>query len=88
MIFRIDPQDGSVISQFSPVYNVTTFRVGLAFDGNSLFVVDQNGDQVVEIDPDTGVEIDRDSIGSGQYDAIASLNGLLYISDYAADDNI
>ncbi|EMI21983.1 protein containing Collagen-binding surface protein Cna-like, B region [Rhodopirellula maiorica SM1] len=86
VIFRIDPQDGSVINQFSPEYDVTTFRVGLAFDGKSLFIVDSNSDAVVEIDPTTGAELDRDLIGSGDYDGIASLNGLLYISDYVTDD--
>ena len=86
VIYRVNPVDGSVISELSPDYDVTTYRVGLAFDGKSLFVVDEVGDAVVEIDPETGMELDRDSIGYGNYDGIASLNGLLYISDYVTDD--
>ena len=53
-------------------------RIGLAFDGTSLFFINGYGsDTLWELDPDTGAVIDSDLIpaGSGHYDGLAALGG-------------
>lgn len=85
-IYQLNPQDGSVIRQFDSGFDATIFRVGLAFDGRSLFVIDANADVLAELDPETGMQIGSTTLPSGDYDGLAVLNGLIYISDYVADD--
>ena len=85
-IYQLNPQDGSVIRQFDSGFNATTFRAGLAFDGNTLFMIDANADALVHLNPNTGAEITRSNLPNGDYDGLAVLNDLIYISDYVADD--
>ena len=64
----------------------------MAFDGVSLFFVEFDGagtdHERFELDPNTGAVIDFDLIAvpGGQFDGLAALNGLLYLSDAANED--
>ncbi|NOX53014.1 MAG: hypothetical protein GXP27_00970, partial [Planctomycetes bacterium] len=61
----------------------------MAFDGTTLYFINGFGtDTLYELDPATGVVLDSTPItaGSGNYDGLAVLNGLVYILDFANSD--
>ncbi len=56
---------------------------GLAFDGTNLWFLNNSDNTLYQLDPDTGALIDTDVIpgGSGNFDGLATVNGLLYVTD-------
>ena len=89
LIVELNPSTGAEINSFStPEPLITPGPQGLAFDGNSLFFVNDNG-ELWELDPDTGAVRDNDPISvSGGFAGLAVLGGNVYISDYQNRDII
>ncbi|MEN6496780.1 MAG: SdrD B-like domain-containing protein, partial [Thermoguttaceae bacterium] len=85
-IAEIDPTSGQALRG---IRAPESWGTGLAFDGRHLFFIKGDGlDTLWELDPQTGVVLDSDpiTVGSGNYDGLAALNGKIYILDYGADD--
>ncbi|MEZ6059031.1 MAG: SdrD B-like domain-containing protein [Planctomycetaceae bacterium] len=85
-IVEVDPQTGLTLASFVPAVGAITLTSGLAFDGNSLFLVDANTDTLYKLNPDTGAVLG--SLGldaTGRWDGVAALNGSIYVNDPFAD---
>ncbi|MGD1806506.1 choice-of-anchor Q domain-containing protein, partial [Dapis sp. BLCC M126] len=90
-IIELNPETGAEINSFSAPETFSSGPQGLAFDGNSLFFVNDNGfsTELWELDPDTGSVRDNDSISvSGEFAGLAVLDGKVYISDHQNRDII
>ncbi|HID23621.1 MAG TPA: hypothetical protein EYP14_14660, partial [Planctomycetaceae bacterium] len=88
-IVEIDPATGSELNRFAAPEPVSSSSDGLAFDGSTLYFINGVGtDTLYEIDPATGSVVDSTpiTVGSGSYDGLAVLNGLVYILDLANND--
>ena len=83
-IVELNPVTGEEINSLSPPETLSPGSQGLAFDGNSLFFVNDNGfsTELWELNPDTGEVRDSDFIsGSGGFNGLAALDGKVYILD-------
>jgi Ca2+-binding RTX toxin-like protein len=88
-IVEIDPATGNEIRRLNAPELPSNGPDGLAFDGGRLFFLNGNGtDMIYEIDPVSGVTLDADpiTVGSGNYDGLAVLGGLVYLLDTTAID--
>ncbi len=88
-IVEIDPLTGAEIHRFSAPEAFGDGSDGLAFDGASLWFINGLGsDTLYQLDPATGAILFSQVItaGSGNYDGLAALNGLIYITDYGSFD--
>ena len=86
---ELDPQTGAELFRFNAPEPFSGQRDGLAFDGTSLFYLNGTGtDTLYQINPATQTVIDADpiTVGSGQYDGVAVVGGLVYILDVNAID--
>ncbi|NEQ39487.1 MAG: DUF4347 domain-containing protein, partial [Okeania sp. SIO3I5] len=90
-IVELNPLTGAEINSFSAPDTFSPGPQGLAFDGNSLFFVENNGSstELWELNPDTGGVRDNDPISdSGGFDGLAVLEGKIYILDTQDGDII
>jgi Ca2+-binding RTX toxin-like protein len=88
-IVEIDPATGNEVRRLNAPETPSNGPDGLAFDGGRLFFLNGNGtDMIYEIDPVSGATLDADpiTVGSGNYDGLAVLGGLVYLLDTAAFD--
>ncbi|WP_202224520.1 hypothetical protein, partial [Okeania sp. KiyG1] len=90
-IVELNPETGAEINSFSAPETFSSGSQGLAFDGDSLFLVGQNNSNVNtelwELDPDTGAVRDNDPIfDSGSFEGLAVLEGKVYILDSSDRD--
>ena len=88
-IVELDPLTGSELNRFTPPEPPSAVGAdGLAFDGESLWFINEVGTTIYKLNPDTGAEIASKLItaGTGFFDGLAALGGLIYIMDYIADD--
>lgn len=87
-IVELDPLTGSELNRFTPPEPPTGGPDGLAFDGESLWFINEVGTTLYKLNPDTGAEIASKPItaGTGFFDGLAALGGLIYIMDYDASD--
>jgi Ca2+-binding RTX toxin-like protein len=88
-IVEIDPATGNEVRRINAPEMPSNGPDGLAFDGGRLFFLNGNGtDMIYEIDPVSGATLDADpiTVGSGNYDGLAVLGGLVYLLDTAAID--
>lgn len=86
---ELDPATGNEVFRFTAPEAFSGQQDGLAFDGTSLFYLNGTGtDTLYQIDPATQTVTDADPItaGSGQYDGLAVVGGLVYILDVNAID--
>lgn len=85
-IVELDPRTGAVLNRFASPDGVLNGLDGLAYNGKSLFFVNAYGtNQLYELNPDNGAVLDVDPVfGVAVYfDALAALNGKLYIANYS-----
>lgn len=88
-IVELDPATGDELLRFPAPEVISGLQDGLAFDGTRLFFLNGGGSDILyEIDPATGSVLDADpiTVGSGEYDGLASLGGLIYFLDTRAND--
>jgi hypothetical protein len=94
-LIEIDPLTGAELRRFpAPEDNTVSpgGDVGLAFDGRSLFFVSGPAgggtSTLFELDPETGAVRDADPVaaGTGDFDGLGALGGLVWIQDYSASD--
>jgi Ca2+-binding RTX toxin-like protein len=88
-IVELDPETGSELFRFSAPEAFSGTQDGLAFDGTSLFYLNGSGtDTLYQIDPASQMVTDADpiTVGSGSYDGLAIVGGLVYILDVNAVD--
>ena len=86
---ELDPQTGAELFRFSAPEPFSGQQDGLAFDGTNLFYLNGSGtDTLYQIDPATQTVRDADpiTVGSGEYDGVAVVGGLVYIMDVNAID--
>ena len=86
---ELDPQSGAELFRFSAPEPFSGQQDGLAFDGTDLFYLNGTGtDTLYQIDPATQTVRDADpiTVGSGEYDGVAVVGGLVYILDVNAID--
>ena len=86
---ELDPQNGDELFRFTAPEPFSGQQDGLAFDGTNLFYLNGTGtDTLYQIDPATQNVRDADPItaGSGEYDGLAVVGGLVYILDVNAID--
>lgn len=86
---ELDPQSGAELFRFSAPEPFSGQQDGLAFDGTDLFYLNGTGtDTLYQIDPATQTVQDADpiTVGSGEYDGVAVVGGLVYILDVNAID--
>jgi Ca2+-binding RTX toxin-like protein len=86
---ELDPQSGAELFRFTAPEPFSGQQDGLAFDGTSLFYLNGTGtDTLYQIDPATQTVRDADpiTVGSGEYDGVAVVGGLVYILDVNAID--
>ena len=88
-IVELDPVTGVEINRFVAPEPSILGSDGLAFDGTSLWFINSDGsDTLYQLHPDTGAVIDGDliTVGSGTYDGLAAVGGLIYIQDPDLND--
>ncbi|MGZ0168794.1 MAG: leishmanolysin-related zinc metalloendopeptidase, partial [Planctomycetales bacterium] len=86
---ELDPQSGAEVFRFTAPELFSGQQDGLAFDGTDLFYLNGTGtDTLYQIDPATQTVRDADpiTVGSGEYDGLAVVGGLVYILDVNAID--
>ncbi len=86
-IVELDPADGSELNSF-PAPESPDLFCGLAYDGASLYFLQNTGaDTLYQLDPDTGAPQTSWPLGfgSGSFDGLAVLNGLVHIQDSSLD---
>lgn len=86
---EIDPVTGDELRRIAAPEPFSGQRDGLAFDGTHLFYMNGAGsDTLYQIDPETQTIVDADPItaGTGEYDGLAVIGGLVYILDTNAID--
>ena len=86
---ELDPQTGDELFRFNAPEPFSGQSDGLAFDGTDLFYLNGTGtDTLYQIDPATQTVRDADpiTVGSGEYDGVAVVGGLVYILDVNAID--
>ncbi|MFT4556959.1 MAG: hypothetical protein ACI92S_002315, partial [Planctomycetaceae bacterium] len=86
---ELDPMSGAELFRFTAPEPFSGQQDGLAFDGTSLFYLNGTGtDTLYQIDPATQTVRDADpiTVGSGEYDGVAVVGGLVYILDVNAID--
>lgn len=86
---ELDPMSGAELFRFTAPEPFSGQQDGLAFDGTDLFYLNGTGtDTLYQIDPATQTVRDADpiTVGSGQYDGVAVVGGLVYIMDVNAID--
>ena len=86
---ELDPQNGDELFRFTAPEPFSGQQDGLAFDGTNLFYLNGTGtDTLYQIDPATQTVRDADpiTVGSGEYDGVAVVGGLVYILDINAID--
>jgi Ca2+-binding RTX toxin-like protein len=86
---ELDPQSGAELFRFTAPEPFSGQQDGLAFDGTDLFYLNGTGtDTLYQIDPATQTVRDADpiTVGSGEYDGVAVVGGLVYILDVNAID--
>jgi subtilisin-like proprotein convertase family protein len=92
VIQEIDYLSGAVINTLPmPVTSSFSFDTGLAFDGNSLWVLagPLGNDQIYRLNPDTGAILETHALGANRgWDGLAALNGLLYVLDDFIENQI
>jgi hypothetical protein len=84
-IVELDPQSGAELRRFAAPEATSAGPDGLAFDGARLFYINGFGSRsVFELDPSDGRVLDSDFIGAGtgNFDGLAALRGLVYVLDY------
>ncbi len=88
-IVELDPETGDELFRFFAPEAFSGTSDGLSFDGEKLYYINGAGsDMLYEIDLASGRLTDQDpvTVGSGNYDGLASLGGLVYILDRTAVD--
>ncbi|MDA0920744.1 MAG: hypothetical protein O2945_16855, partial [Planctomycetota bacterium] len=89
-ITEIDPATGAQLNSFlSPDSATSDGADGVAYDGSSLYFVRGPHDYAACFgsEPDTGAVLDSDPfVITNSLDAIATLNGNVYIMDFGAND--
>ncbi len=89
-IVELDPLTGAELNRFAAPEVTSANGDGLAFDGSSLYYLNGFGTNTLyRLDANTGMVLDSTVIPrptDQRYDALAFLNGLLYIQDSANDD--
>lgn len=88
-IVELDPDTGEELIRFFAPEAISGTSDGLSFDGTNLYYISGAGsDMLYEIDLSSRRVTDQDPItaGSGNYDGLASLGGLVYILDRTAID--
>jgi len=86
---ELDPVNGNELFRFAAPEAFSGLNDGLAFNGTHLFYLNGGGtDMLYQIDPATQLVIDADpiTVGSGRYDGVAVVGGLVYILDINAID--
>ena len=86
---ELDPMSGAELFRFTAPEPFSGQQDGLAFDGTDLFYLNGTGtDTLYQIDPATQTVRDADpiTVGSGEYDGVAVVGGLVYILDVNAID--
>ena len=89
VIAELDPATGAEVRRFNAPELPSNGPDGLAFDGNRIYYLNGAGtDMIYEIDPVSGQTLDADPItaGSGNYDGLAVLGGMVYLLDTTAID--
>lgn len=92
LIVEFDPLDGSTLNSFPPPVPAGFGPDGLAFDGTTLWFVTggamEGAGTLYALDPDDGSVLDTHTIngGSGGFDGLAALQGLIYVMDYPNND--
>ncbi len=87
-IAEFDPASGAELNRFSTP-EIANTPSGLAYDGTTLFLLPGSSPATLyELDPNTGAVLDSTGLlaGSGQYDGLAALGGVIYVQDWLADD--
>jgi hypothetical protein len=74
-IYELNPATGAIINSFNAPFNGYP---SLAFDGTSLYTIDEVHNVLYKINPDSGAVQASATLTSGTYDGLAAANGLLY----------
>ncbi len=79
-IVELGPFSGAEINRFDAPPEFVNGASGLAFDGESLFVMDIGSHKVWQLDPATGAELDSDLLEdfAGNYEGLAALGDKVY----------
>ena len=88
-IVELDPETGGELFRFNAPEAFSGTADGLSFSGERLYYINGAGsDMLYEIDLSSLTLTDQDpiTVGSGNYDGLASLGGLVYILDRTATD--
>jgi Ca2+-binding RTX toxin-like protein len=88
-IVELDPETGQELFRFFAPEAFSGTSDGLSFSGDRLYYINGAGsDMLYEIDLASLTLTDQDpiTVGSGNYDGLASLGGLVYILDRTAID--
>ncbi|MHC4876750.1 MAG: leishmanolysin-related zinc metalloendopeptidase [Planctomycetota bacterium] len=88
-IVELDPETGAELFRFAAPEAFSGTRDGLSFSGDRIYYINGDGsDMLYEIDPSSLTLTDQDpiTVGSGNYDGLASLGGLVFILDPTAID--
>ena len=85
-IVELDPVTGARLNSFPTPVPTTFGPDGIAYDGNSIYFLAGNS-TIFELDPNTGTILDQDTFTpAGNFDAIATLGGVVYLQDFVSDD--
>jgi hypothetical protein len=74
-IYELNPATGAILNSFNAPFNGYP---SLAFDGTSLYTIDEVRNVLYKINPDSGAVQASATLASGTYDGLAAANGLLY----------
>jgi PKD repeat protein len=84
-IVELDPADGSEINRFAAPRSIDTSFHGLAYGNDTVYFLTDVNDTLYELAPDSGAVRDATPVPPGNYDGVAVLDGLVYISHFAAN---
>ncbi len=79
-IVEINPSTGQQVRSFNAPVNGFSSSVGMAFDGSSLYYIEDtfSSDTLFRINPDTGAVLASRVLPAGTYDGLAVLKGIVY----------
>jgi glutamine cyclotransferase len=77
-IFELSPATGAILNSFADPGDGSIYN-GLAFDGKTLYSLNNSNRTLYEINPDTGAVLDSTVLPSGSFEGVAALGGLVYI---------
>lgn len=77
-ILELNPQTGATVNSFAAPFD-GSITDGLAFDGRTLYYLNDSNDILYELNPDTGAVLDSTIMPSSSYEGLAALGGLVYV---------